>query len=50
MRATKVAPIVDLFDRIHRPPAIRAVLGDAIVADNFAGGGGASSGIAEAAW
>lgn len=28
-----------------RPPAIRAYLGDEVVADNFAGGGGASLGI-----
>lgn len=31
--------------RTQRPPAIRAYLGDEVVADNFAGGGGASLGI-----
>jgi site-specific DNA-cytosine methylase len=30
---------------IVRPPVIRAFLGDEVIADNFAGGGGASLGI-----
>ena len=38
-------PMTSSTRTIIRPPAIRAFLGDEIVADNFAGGGGASSGI-----
>lgn len=42
---------IDLFEgtvSATRPPAVRAFLGDELVVDNFAGGGGASSGIAAA--
>jgi DNA (cytosine-5)-methyltransferase 1 len=30
---------------VTRPPILRAFLGDEIIADSFAGGGGASTGI-----
>jgi DNA (cytosine-5)-methyltransferase 1 len=42
---------IDLFEGTAgavKAPAIRAFLGDVIIADNFAGGGGASTGIASA--